>query len=72
MEAYKIKLAKKNGTTARLYPTLVVEKIREKYSIDEELAILRQRYEKPEEFSVYNAYAEQCKREAKIELGLDF
>ena len=33
-----------------------------KYSIDDELAIQRQRDSKPEEFDDYNAYAEECKR----------
>lgn len=70
MEAYKIKLAKLNGTTERLYPELVTELIRRAYPLDAELAILRQRDEKPAEFAAYNAYAEQCKREAKEELGL--
>lgn len=70
MESYKIKLAKLNGSQSRLYPDLVSEKIRKRYSINAELAILRQRDEKPEEFAEYNAYAEQCKVEAKEELGI--
>ena len=32
-----------------------------KYSIDDELAIQRQRDSKPEEFNDYNVYAEECK-----------
>lgn len=47
------------------YEQLVVSKIRERYTIDQELAILRQRDTKPQEFSIYNAYVEQCKAEAK-------
>ncbi|MBQ7912171.1 MAG: hypothetical protein IJ308_00290 [Clostridia bacterium] len=47
------------------YGELVERLIRKKYSVSAELAILRQRDEKPEEFAVYNAYAEQCKAEAK-------
>jgi hypothetical protein len=39
--------------------------IRQRYSISAEFAILRQRDTKPEEFAEYNAYAEQCKIEAK-------
>ena len=70
MEKYKIRLAKLNGTTARLYPDLVTELIRRVYPLNAELAILRQRDEKPEEFAAYNAYAEQCKQEARAELGL--
>lgn len=71
MESYEINLAKLNGTQNRHYPRLVTEKIRERYTIDEELAILRQRDEKPEEFAEYNAYAEQCKREAREALGME-
>ena len=68
MEKIKIELAKLNGKIDRLYSRMVSEKIREKYSLDAELAILRQRDEKPEEFAEYHAYAEQCKIEAKAEL----
>lgn len=48
------------------YKEQVVNKIRERYSIDDELAILRQRDTKPEEFEAYNAYAESCKEEARL------
>ena len=51
------------------YEQLVVSKIRERYTIDQELAILRQRDTKPQEFSEYNAYVEQCKVEAKEEVN---
>ena len=47
------------------YGELVESLIRRKYSLSAELAILRQRDSKPEEFAEYNAYAEQCKAEAK-------
>lgn len=40
--------------------------IRQKYSLSEELAILRQRDTKPEEFSEYNTYAEECKAKVKL------
>lgn len=40
--------------------------IRRKYTLSEELAILRQRDTKAEEFEVYNAYAESCKEEARL------
>lgn len=48
---------------------LIISKIRERYTIDQELAILRQRDTKPEEFSEYNSYVEQCKAEAKEEVN---
>ena len=53
------------------YPQLVENKIRTKYSVSAELAILRQRDTKPEEFTEYNAFCEQCKAEAKTELGIN-
>lgn len=40
--------------------------IRRKYTLSEELAILRQRDTKAEEFEAYNAYAESCKEEARL------
>jgi hypothetical protein len=53
------------------YGDAVERLIRRKYSVSAELAILRQRDDKPEEFAVYNAYAEECKAEAKAILGLN-
>ena len=47
------------------YPQLVESKIRTRYSVSAELAILRQRYTKPEEFAEYNAFCEACKAAAK-------
>ncbi len=47
------------------YEQRVVNRIREKYSIDDELAILRQRDTKPEEFAEYNAFVEQIKAEER-------
>lgn len=52
------------------YPQLVENKIRKKYSMSAELAILRQRNSKPEEFATYNSFCELCKVEAKTELGI--
>ena len=54
-----------------LYENLIVEKIRKRYSVNEELAILRQRDEKPEEFAEYYSYVEECKAAAKAELGVE-
>lgn len=47
------------------YEQRVVNRIREKYSIDDELAILRQRDSKPEEFAEYNAFVEKVKAEER-------
>ena len=52
------------------YPQLVENKIRTRYSVSAELAILRQRDTKPEEFAEYNAFCELCKVEAKTELNI--
>ena len=47
------------------YGELVETLIRRKYSLSAELSLHRQQFRKPEEFAEYNAYAEQCKAEAK-------
>ena len=47
------------------YDQRVVNRIREVYSIDDELAILRQRDTKPEEFAEYNAFVEKIKAEER-------
>ena len=51
-----------------VYSSLIEKKIRTRYSLSAELAILRQRDTKPAEFAEYNAFAEQCKAEVKAEL----
>lgn len=53
------------------YKNRVSELIRARYSIDDEVAILRQRDSKPEEFDTYNSYAESCKQQAREELGYE-
>jgi len=35
--------------------------IHTRYSVDDEISILRQRDSKPEEFEAYNTFAEECK-----------
>ena len=50
------------------YENRVVELLRKKYSLNQELAILRQRNEKPEEYQAYHDYAEECKLQAKQEI----
>lgn len=47
------------------YEQRVVNRIRERYSVDDELAILRQRDSKPEEFAEYNAFVEKVKEEER-------
>lgn len=70
-----INLAKKNKTKSpesweALYEQEIVRKIRTKYSVNQELAILRQKETKPEEFALYNAFVEQCKVEVKAEMQI--
>ncbi len=48
------------------YKQRVVNRIREIYSVDDELAILRQRDTKPEEFVEYDDFVEKIKREEKL------
>ena len=50
------------------YEERVEQLIREKYSINQELAIQRQRETKPGEFEEYFAYCEECKTKSKIEI----
>ena len=41
--------------------------IRQRYSLNEELAIQRQRDTKPEEFQAYFSFCEECKKQVKEE-----
>lgn len=50
------------------YIERVRQKIHERYSIDDELALARQRETKPEEFRAYDEYCEQCKSDVKLEM----
>ena len=51
-----------------LYKQRIVELIRERYSVDDELAILRQRDVKIDDFNAYNTYVEDCKAQAREEI----
>lgn len=51
------------------YKAAVEHLIRERYTVADELGILRQRDTKPQEFAEYNAFAEQCKAQAKAQLA---
>lgn len=56
--------------TQTLYENKVVELIRQKYTLSQELAILRQQETKPEEYQAYYQYCEQCKAQAKIQYNI--
>jgi hypothetical protein len=68
-----LKLARKNKEVnpkswKRFYEAEIIRRIRKRYTVNQEFAILRQRDTKPEEWEAYNAYCEECKAEAKAEV----
>lgn len=69
-----LRLAKKNRESDEsafdaVYGDEITKRIRRRYNINQELAILRQRDSKPDEYAAYDEYAEQCKAEVKALLG---
>lgn len=69
------RLAKKNKEKSPksweiLRERMIEKKIRARYSLNAEIAILRQRDTKPEEYAEYFAYVETCKSEVNSELGV--
>ena len=50
------------------YSTAVENEISKKYTIGQELAIQRQKDEKPEEYAEYFTYCEQCKARVKEQM----
>ncbi len=50
------------------YAEAVEALIRRRYSVSDEIAVIRQRDTKPDEFAAYDAYAEQCKTQARLQL----
>lgn len=54
------------------YKQRIIELVREEYSVDDELAILRQRDTKVEEFNTYNSFVEECKVKARREIYGEF
>ena len=65
--SYNKKIEDKNRENQErvLYSNRVVELIRERYSLDDELALSRQRDTKTQEFEEYFAFCEYCKEVAK-------
>lgn len=81
LEAKGYKRVAENGRVKMIPPTPLTEEelrkkyeskvdslIREKYTLSQEFAILRQAASKPEEYSAYNEYCELCKATAKAEV----
>ena len=50
------------------YERRVDELIRSRYTLSQELAIIRQQATKSEEYQAYYAYCEDCKRKARAEV----
>ncbi len=57
----KERLAEANKTRKARYGQRVNALIRKRYTLSEELALLRRRDEAPDAFLAYTAYAEDCK-----------
>lgn len=68
MDRTLLKLALANGKLDSLYADRVSALIREKYSVNDELAISRQRYVKTQEFDDYYNFCERCKAKARKEI----
>ena len=58
-------------TLEEVYKQRVVELLHERYDINDELAIQRKRDSDPEEFDRYYQYVEDCKQQAREELGIE-
>ena len=68
MNEKTLRLLRKSGRGEEAYALRVEELVRERYSVSAELAILRQRESKAEEFQMYNDFAEACKAAAHAEV----
>lgn len=65
---YKPQVEPQQPNQEELYKQRIVELIREKYTIDDELSIQRQRDSKVDEFYEYNQFVENCKQIAYNEI----
>ena len=52
------------------YEGLIESLVRKKYTLGQELAVLRKRDVEPDEFRAYYEYVEKCKIDVKVMLGL--
>ena len=68
MNAKTINMMVRAGRADEAYQLRVGELVRSRYSVNDEMALLRQREEKVEEFAEYNAFAEECKVQAHREV----
>ncbi len=68
MNKKTLELMKKNQALDAYYADRVNEKIRARYSLSEELSLLRRREEAGDAFACYTAFAERAKAEARAEI----
>lgn len=68
---YAYNAAKRAGKLKEVKARAIEERIREKYSVSDEIALLRQRYDKYEEFAEYNAFVEQVKADIEADIIQD-
>lgn len=69
MNQQDILLMTKNGCLSAYYGDLVNARVRTRYSLSEELSLLRRRDEAPEAFHAYSAFVEECKAAVAAEIG---
>lgn len=62
------RMLEQTGMLDKMYAQTITSYIRLRYSVDDELAIQRQREEKPEDFETYYAFVEDCKVRARKEI----
>lgn len=67
MVKYNFYIAERQGRLEETKARAIDERIRERYSISNEFAILRQRDKNPEEFAEYDAFVEQIKADVNAE-----
>lgn len=63
--AGEIELAKVNDTIEELKNRWIDALVTEQYSVGEQIALLRQKEQKPEEFARFDRHAEMCKEMVK-------
>ena len=67
LEQAVLEISKRNNVFRLQYKADIVAKIRDRYTLEDELAIGRRRYERPEEFKAMNEYIEWCISSTKAE-----
>lgn len=54
-----------------VYDRCIEDEVEKKYTVKQELAILRQKDRKPKEAAEHDAYVEECKRKVKKAFGIE-